>query len=308
LFITPNAGQIRSRAAALGLVATVGLTLFKLGVGAVSGSVGVLSEGIHSFLDLISAMVTYYAAPHSIKPADDDHPFGHGKFETISSLFESLLLILAAVVIFYEAVDHFHHLQPIRHQGLGILVISVSMGVSYWVYRQNLADSALVDSRALRVNALHFLSDVVASLGVLIGLVLLKFTGWLMIDPIIAMLVAIYILFVAGQQVKLALDELSDTHLPDAEVQKIRQIIESYRDRMIEVHDLRTRKSGSFRHVDFHLVQCGEISVEKSHDICDEIEHSIVDVYPGAWVNIHVEPCRVVRGTECRKTCPNVIL
>jgi cation diffusion facilitator family transporter len=288
-------------------LATVGLTAFKLAVGVISGSVGVLSEAIHSFLDLISAMVTFYAAPQSIKPADDDHPFGHGKFETISSLFESLLLVLASLLIFWEAVEHFHHLQPVTHQGLAILAIATSMGVSYWVYRHNLAASVHSDSRALRVNALHFFSDVVASLGVLLGLLALKFTGWLWIDPVIATLVAVYILFVAGRQVKLALDELSDTQLPAEEVEAIRKVLNGYQNhpnKMIEAHDLRTRKSGAFRHVDFHLVQCGALSVEKSHDTCDEIESAIDHLFPGALVSIHVEPCRVVRGLDCRKSCP----
>ncbi|MDR3608321.1 MAG: cation diffusion facilitator family transporter [Oligoflexia bacterium] len=288
----------------MGLAATIGLTALKLGVGIASGSVGVLSEAIHSFLDLISAGVTFYTAPHSIKPADEDHPFGHGKFETISSLFEALLLVIAAVMIFYEALNHFHHLQAIEYPGLAMAVIGVSIVISYWVYRQNSVASAQVDSRALRVNALHFLSDVVASVGVFAGLVLLKFTGWLWIDPAIAIVVALYILFVAGTQVKFALDELSDSQLPEAEVREIRKILDGFRDRTIDAHDLRTRKSGSFRHVDFHLVVCGELTVEQSHEICDEIEQAILALYSEALVSIHVEPCRHVRGADCHLTCP----
>jgi cation diffusion facilitator family transporter len=207
-------------------------------------------------------------------------------------------------VIFYEAVHRFQHPAAIEYQGLAMFVIIASMAVSYWVYRQNLAASRATDSSALRVNALHFLSDVVASLGVLLGLVLLKWTGWSVIDPIIAILVAVYIVIVAGRQIMQAIGELSDTQLPEAEVRDIRSVLDSFRGRMIEAHDLRTRKSGAFRHVDFHLVVCGELTVERSHEVCDEMENAIQAKYPAASVSIHVEPCGHVRGPSCRETCP----
>jgi cation diffusion facilitator family transporter len=143
----------------------------------------------------------------------------------------------------------------------------------------------------------------VASVGVLLGLVLIRFTGWQEIDPIVAFGVAIYITLIAITQVRKALQELADTQLPDSEVQQIWHILEEFDQRYIDAHELRTRKSGRDRHMDFHLTVCKELTVEQSHDLCDDIERRMVDRFPHASVSIHVEPCEHER-TECNLTCP----
>jgi cation diffusion facilitator family transporter len=281
------------------------LTALKLGVAFASGSVGVLSEGVHSFLDLISAGVAFFTVREAGKPADEDHPFGHGKFETLSSLFESLLLIAAAVLIVSEAADHWAHPQPIAHQGLAMAVIGISLGVSYFMYRHNLSAAQENESSAIHVNALHFLADTVAGVAVLGGLIAIRLTGWLFLDPLMAFLVAGYIVVISAKQVKGALMELTDRQLPEAEIKSIQGMIDEFRSQpgqggmVIEAHDLRTRKSGSTRHVDFHLVVCGKASVEKSHEVCDQIEERIMSVFPRASVNIHVEPCETLQ-----RRCP----
>ncbi len=297
--------KIRYRAATLALVATVGLTVLKLGAAYLSNSVGVLSEGVHSFLDLVSASVSFFTVREAGKPADEDHPFGHGKIETLSSLFESLLLVIAAVAIIYEGIQHIYFPEPLQHEGLAISVILISIAVSYIIYRNNSRAAILTESSALHVNALHFISDVVASVGVLIGLVLIKLTGWALIDPLIAFSVAGYILLISLKQVKKALMELSDIQLPEAEIETLRTIL-SRGGAMIEAHELRTRKSGATRHIDFHLVVCGQMSVEASHSLCDELEMKITSVFPRASVNIHVEPCEKER-TRCHHTCKNYL-
>ncbi len=300
---SPASSGVRARAASLALVATVGLTALKLGVGALSGSVGVLSEGIHSFLDLVSAAISYFTVREAGKPADYDHPFGHGRIETLSSLFEALMLVAAAMLILYEAIVHIRSPRPIHYEGLAIGVILVSLVVSFVVYRHNLLAARESESSALHVNALHFLSDVIASAGILLGLVILKFTGWLVIDPLIAFAVAAYILSISARQVKVALAELSDIQLPEPELQAIRGVLSEFRGPTIEAHDLRTRKVGPVRHIDFHLVVCGHMTVQDSHSICDRIEERIMSVYPRASVNIHVEPCETDK-TGCSTTCP----
>lgn len=276
--------------------------MFKLSVAKLSGSVGMLSEGVHSFLDLISASLSYFTVRHAVKPADADHPFGHGKIETLSSLFESLLLVAAAGWITYEGVQHVTHPAPIEYEGLAMFTMGVSIAISYWVYRHNLNASEVAESSALRVNALHFLSDVVASIGVLVGLVLLKLTGWLMIDPIMAFAVAGYILLISVKQVVQALQELADAQLPDSEIEEIRKVVSQFEGRTIEAHDIRTRRSGMTRHIDFHLVVCGHMSVHESHAVCDEIELKINERFPNASVNIHVEPCET-EHTGCAVDC-----
>jgi cation diffusion facilitator family transporter len=277
----------------------------KLAAGYASGSVGVLSEGMHSFLDVISAGIAFFTVREAGKPADHDHPFGHGKIETLSSLFESILLLFAAALITYEGVERFLHPEPLRYEGLAFATIAFSAAVSYYMYRHNRGAAVAAESGALHVNALHFLSDVVASVGVLAGLALMKVTGWLVIDPLIAFAVALYILVISARQVRRALQELADTQLPEEEIAAIRDLIEEFRadGRMIEAHDLRTRKSGATRHIDFHLVVCGQKTVEESHAICDQIEDRILGTYPRASINIHVEPCENER-TGCQRSCP----
>lgn len=267
-----------------------------------SQSVGVLSEGLHSFLDLVSAAISFFTVREAGKPADEDHPFGHGKIETLSSLFESILLVVAAGVMVFEGMSHLKNPHPIEHEGLAMGVMILSLIVSYATYRHNLSAAKETESSALHVNALHFLSDVVASIGVLVGLVLLKLTGWLFLDPIIAFGVAAYILIVSLKQVKTAVLELSDTQLPEGEVHQIRQLLFTGQESMIEAHDLRTRKSGATRHIDFHLVVCGQMTVENSHAVCDQLESKIIQVFPQASVNIHVEPCEKEQ-TLCHTTC-----
>jgi cation diffusion facilitator family transporter len=271
-------------------------------VGYLSGSVGVISEGIHSFLDVISALVGFFSVREAGKPADPEHPFGHGKIETLSALFESLLLVVAAVLITYEGIEHLKNPQPIQYQGLAIATIFISMVLSYVVYRHNAHAAGQTDSPAIQGNALHFLSDVVASAGVLVALLILRFTGWLIIDPLVAFGVAAYILFISAKQVKASLMELADTQLPATELRMIRQILDSFGFSETEAHDLRTRKSGATRHVDFHLVLCGEMSVNDSHAVCDQMETKIGEVFPTASVNIHVEPCEKA-STTCQAGC-----
>jgi cation diffusion facilitator family transporter len=289
------------------LAATIGLTALKCVAGYLSGSVGVLSEALHSFLDLLSAAVSYFTVREAGKPADEDHPFGHGKIETLSSLLEAVLLLAAAVFIIQEAIEHVLHPRPVEYAGLAIVVIGISLVVSWLVYRHNIRAANDTDSSAIRVNALHFLSDVLASGAVLVGLILLKLTGWLKIDAIMAFIVAGYILVASAQQVKRALRELTDVQLPEPEIRRIKTLIDGFRDKermpIIDAHDLRTRQSGSTKHIDFHMTVCGHETVHESHVVCDEIEARLREEFPGASVNIHVEPCEHVR-VDCHLDCP----
>ena len=308
--------KIRHRAASAALLATIGLTGFKLGVAALSGSVGVLSEGLHSFLDLVSASLSFFTVQEAGKPADEDHPFGHGKIETLSSLFEALLLVGAAALMIYEGTLHIAHPHPLRFEWLAMLTLFISMIVSYGMYRHNSVAAAASESSALQVNALHFLSDVVAAAAVLLGLVVLKFTGWLLIDPLLGFGVAAYILIVSAKQIKRAILELSDTQLPAEEIRVIRECLDRYVARLpgkiMNAHDLRTRRSGATRHIDFHLEVCGLLSVKESHDICDEIEGELDHVVPGASITIHVEPCEQrdgpceQRGNPCSASIKSI--
>jgi len=283
--------KARERATRLALSVSFGLTVLKFGAAKLSDSVGVMSEGVHSSLDVISAAMAFYTVRHAVKPADEDHPFGHGKFETISALFESLLLILAAVLIIYEGVHRLLHPEPLVNPWISVAVMAISLLASYGVYRNNHRVAASEHSMALEANALHFLTDIVTSLAVLVGLLVIHWTGIIWIDPVLALMVGMYIVKMTIAQVRTALLELTDVHLPEEELQKIRDLIGLSRTQFVDMHDLRTRRSGAERHIDFHMNVCGSTSVEESHRVCDEIEARIQAEFPGTSVTIHVEPC-----------------
>ena len=271
-------------------------------MGLISGSAAVFSEGLHSFLDLVSASISFFTVREAGKPADEDHPFGHGKIETLSSLFESLLLLVAAGMMVYEGYEHLIHPQPLQYQGLAIGAIVFSMIVSFVMYRHNLSASLLVESNALETNALHFFADVMASVAVIIALVVVRFTGWLWVDAAMAFAVAAYILIISAKQVKSAMVELLDVQLPQTEILTIRSVLDTFKDRGIQTHDLRTRRSGAVRHIDFHMMCCGKMTVGESHAVCDEMEEKIAKVFPNASVNIHVEPCEQ-ETPDCHVKC-----
>ncbi|MGE0616710.1 MAG: cation diffusion facilitator family transporter [Bacteriovoracia bacterium] len=294
---------VRAQAARVALAATILLTFFKFAVALYMGSVGVLSEAIHSLLDLLSAGIAFFTVRAAVQPADQDHPYGHGKFETVSSLFEALLLFAAAGFVVWEGWRAWLNPAPLQHEWLAIAVMGLSLLASYLVYRHNIGAARATESRAIEANAIHFLADVVTSGGVLAGLIAIYFTGLQVIDALMAFGIAAYILFMAVKLVKAAIAELVDVQLPAEELADLDAILARFKPKVIGVHELRTRRSGSHRHIDFHLSVCGDFTVNQSHFICDEMEDKIMERFPAASVNIHVEPCSQHDAKDCHSVC-----
>lgn len=288
--------KTRFKAASFALGATLFLTVSKLIIGLMSNSVGVLSEGIHSGLDMLSASVAFFTIREAGKPADHDHPYGHGRIETLSSFLEALLLVPAAIFILYEAYHHWVNPEPMQHTGLALGVIALSLVISFVGYLHNSKAAKKTQSSAIHLNALHFLADAVTCLGVLIGLLLIQWTGLTWIDPLVAVLIAIYIFAISWRQIRKAWEELTDTVLPADEVKKIESVLHAFVGRVIEYHDLKTRRSGVKRFVEFHLIVDGQMTVDQSHDICDEIETAIESLFDEIDVTIHVEPGSKKKG------------
>jgi cation diffusion facilitator family transporter len=279
------------------------LTCLKFIATWLSGSVSLFSESLHSLLDLVSAAVTYFTLQEAMKPADKEHPFGHGKMENLSSLLESLLLLMAAFFICSESLHALKHPSVITHQPLAIGVLVLSLTLSYGVYRHNLALSHAVDSRALESNAYHFFADFASNTAVLLGFLLIHITQWKGIDAIVAFLVAGYLTCVGIAQMKKNIKELIDNQLPEEEVKKITDQINSKEKSFIRFYHLRTRKSGSNRHIDFHLMFCGAMPVYSAHQVCDQIEEKIKHTFIDSSINIHIEPCEEFK-TNCHEKCP----
>lgn len=300
----PHARHHRIQAATLALAATFILTNVKMIVAVYTHSVGVLSEAIHSGLDLLSSLVTFFVVRAAVRPADLDHPFGHGKIESISALFEAFLLFVAGGYIVYEGVSTWAmgNEHQVQHTTLGIATLAFSVLINAVVYFQNRDVGRAHESLAIETNAFHFLTDVFSSLAVLVSLVIVKLTGWVWVDAAVAVLISIYVAAIGIVQIKKCVAELSDTALPEAEIGRVRGLIEKHKDQFLDYHDLRTRKSGAKRYLDFHLEVCSEQRVSKAHEVCDEIESDLMKEFSDVDINIHVEPCGN-HGPNCTSWC-----
>ncbi|GAW92701.1 cation diffusion facilitator family transporter [Calderihabitans maritimus] len=290
-------------AAKLSIVSNSILVLFKLITGLSINSVSIISEAIHSGLDLLASGIAYFSVREASKPADDLHQFGHGKIENLSGTIEAILIVLAAIWIIFEAIKKLLHPTPIADVRLGIIIMLISASVN-WIVSQKLFQTAReTDSVALEADALHLRTDVYTSAGVLLGFVGIKYTGWPWLDPLLALAVALLIIKEAVRLTREACLPLLDVRLPEEEEKAIVGIIEGHAEHFIEFHKLRTRKAGAERHVDLHLVFPKGRPVAEVHALCSQIEADIKARYPGTQVLIHAEPCddTCTQCSDCRK-------
>jgi cation diffusion facilitator family transporter len=296
----------KSRAAVISIASNTILTVMKLIIGIMMQSVSVISEAVHSGLDLVAAIIAWFAVSKSGKPADDEHRFGHGKIENVAGTIEAVLIFGAAFYIIWEAV---HKLRTgtveIESLGLGAAIMAVSAIANYFVSRHLLNVAIKTDSVALEADAMHLRADVYTSVGVLGGLVAIKLTGIAMLDPIIAIAVALMIIKAAWDLTKTAFFHILDVKLPDDEEALIHEVMDRYAGRFIEYHKLRTRKSGHIRHIDMHLVVPKQITVEAGHTLTHTITADIEQCLPYSHILVHIEPCP--GGCEkCAVECPKV--
>lgn len=289
---SPEVQAAKSRAALLSIVSNTILTVIKLIIGVMMQSVSVISEAVHSGLDLVAAIIAWFAVSKSGKPADDQHRFGHGKVENVAGTIEAVLIFGAAFYIIWEAV---HKLRDgtveIESLGLGAAIMVVSAIINYFVSRHLLNVAIKTDSVALEADAMHLRADVYTSVGVLAGLMAIKFTGITMLDPIIAIVVAMMIIKAAWDLTKTAFFHILDVKLPYDEEELIHEVMDRYTGRFIEYHKLRTRKSGHVRHIDMHLVVPKQITVEDGHMLTHQIMTDIEKCLPHSHILVHIEPC-----------------
>lgn len=283
--------DVKTKAALLSVLSNGILTVLKFIVGLFTNSVSIMSESIHSGIDLIASVIAFFAVRVANKPADEKHQYGHGKYENISGTIEALLIFVAAIWIMSEAFEKLLNNEPMESFGLGFIVMSISAIFNFYVSSHLYKVAKAHDSIALEADALHLRTDVYTSLGVLVGLVLIYFTGWQYIDPLIAILVSLFIIKEAWEIVNRAFKPLVDTSIEEQDENEIKAIIEKYSFEYIEFHSLRTRKSGSEIHIDLHLVVPRNWPIEKVHDICNIIERDIKKKYSSCHCLIHAEPC-----------------
>jgi cation diffusion facilitator family transporter len=261
-------------------------------IGIITGSLSVLAQAIDSFLDLFAVVITFLAIRVAARPADEDHPFGHGKAENVAAIVQSVLIFFAGGSIIYAAVRRVETEAALEMTEAGMAVMAVSIVASVFLSRYLLRIARREDSMALEANAHNIAADVYSAAAVLIALLVVRLTGITIIDPILAGLVALYIFKVAFDVLRKSFGGLVDVKLPEDEENAIRSFItEHFGGEVVSFHKLRTRKSGSQRHVDLHLVMPKHISLEKAHDMCNHLEKDIKDRWSDSNVVIHVEPC-----------------
>jgi cation diffusion facilitator family transporter len=303
----------KSRAAALSVASNTSLVLLKLAVGLLSGSVSIISEAIHSANDLLAAIIAWVSVRTSDQAADAEHPYGHGKIEGVSGAVEALLIVVAGIWIIVEAVKRIMHGGEVEHLGAGTAVMAVSVVVNILVSRHLFKVAKQEDSLALEADAHHLSTDVLTSLGVAVGLaVVWGYRTWTggstaldIVDPIVAILVALFILKIGADLTKSAVGHLLDRGLPEAELEIIGGILERH-STVIEWHSLRTRKSGSQRHIDVHVTMGGDATLSASHAAVRELEGDIRQALPSAHVVIHVDPLDALPPERRPKSTPGV--
>ena len=267
----------------------------KVAAGLVSGSVSIISEAIHSGLDLLASFIAYFAVRISDKPADKEHPFGHGKYENVSGVVEALLIFAAAVWIVYEAVYKLlegEHI--IEGNGLiwGIIVMFISGLVNLIVSRYLYKVARETDSVALEADALHLKTDIYTSWGVSIGLTLIYFTGYYWMDPFIAILVALFIVYEAYEMLLKAFNPLLDSAISDEEIQRITSAIEDNLLCTYNYSGLKTRKSGPINHIQFVLSTIGETHLNDACVARNILRQKIIDTIPNSEVTVVLESAK----------------
>jgi cation diffusion facilitator family transporter len=260
----------------------------KLAAGLISGSVSILSEAIHSSMDLIAAIIAFFSVRVSDNPPDSRHPYGHGKIENISGVIESLLIFIAAVWIIFEAVNKLLGAKiELDSIALGSIVMFISAVVNVFVSRRLYKVARATNSVALEADALHLKTDVYTSLGVAIGLGLIIVTGINWFDPVIAILVALFIVKEAYSLMAKAFTPLLDTAWNKDEIEELETTLNRLE---VSYHDLRTRVAGNYRFIDIHIQIPEDVSVGQAHKYCDKIENELTGMYNNLTVTIHVEP------------------
>jgi cation diffusion facilitator family transporter len=291
----------RSRAALLSIVSNTLLIALKLVAGVVTGSVAIITEAIHSSVDLVASCIAYFSVRQAEEPADASHRYGHEKFENIAAAAEGVLILVGSGVIVYAAVRSLiggHELEALGF-GIGVLAFStmVNLLVSGWLSRR----AAATQSPALEGDAAHLRTDAYTSLGVLIGLALVHWTGAEWLDPVVALAIAAAIVVTGLRIVARSWGVLVDEALPDDEQEMIRTAIEAFGGRgVVGYHQLRTRRAGARRYVDLHLQFAPGTSLEQAHGTAHALQDEICRLLPsGADVLIHLEPADKVRpGAE----------
>ena len=280
-------------AAGLSISSNAVLILFKIIIGHISGSISIISEAIHSLSDFLASVLTFFAVSRSAEPADKEHPFGHGKYEDMSGFIEGGLIIFAGIYIIFEAAKKLIFGYSMEAESmLGIYVMGFAVLTNFLVSRYLFYVAKKSDSVSLLADAEHLSTDIYSSLGVLVGLILIKITGITLLDPIIAIVVALIILKAGFSISKETLNNLLDGSLPNEDIQTIENVLKN--NKVIKGYkNIKGRKAGQYKEIELTIFFNPDMKISCCHNICDQIETDIKAALGNVSTTIHAEPATV---------------
>lgn len=291
--ITPIS-ENKKAAASLSVFSNFCLIIIKFITGIMTGSVSILSEAIHSGSDLLASLIAFFAVNKSEAPADKEHQFGHGKYEDVAGFIEGLLIVLAALFIIYEAFKKLNgETEPLNNSIAGIIVMLISIITNILVSSYLRHVAAKTDSIALYSDAEHLRTDILSSVTVLLGLLIIHYTGLYIIDAIVAVIVAVIIINTGYKICKQTMNDLLDGSLPQNDLDTINAILQNYIQHGVScIKEIKTRKSGKDKEINIILLVKGDMTVTESHEMCDKLENEIEKALGNTKITIHVEPLK----------------
>ena len=298
--MSPKAGAAR-----LSLVSNTALILLKVAAGIVTGSIAVLTEAVHSAIDLVASAVAYFSIQKADAPADTEHMYGHAKIENLASAVEGMLILVGAGVIALEAIRRLVVGSEVESIGFGIGAIAVSIVVNLVVSRYLSDRAARYESPALEGDAAHLRADSLTSIGVLVGLLLIEITGVNQLDAVVALIVAVAIVYAGVRILSRSSRVLVDEALPPEELDQVKRAIEEHSGpEVIGYHKLRSRRAGSARYLDLHVQFAPGTTLERAHHVAHQLQDVIRDRIRSADVLVHIEPARAADWARVRQSGP----
>lgn len=282
--------KLKKKAALVSIFSNTTLITLKFLAGIFSGSISIISEAIHSSTDLLASFIAYFAVTQSSKPADDDHQFGHGKYEYIASLFESLLIVFAGLCIAKHAFEKLYFSTSYTIDvNTGLLVMLISMIVNYAVSKYLFKIAKITNSPAIMADGTHLSTDMFSSVAVIVGLVIVKVTGLAIFDSLVALIVTVIIILAGIDIYKKAQNNLLDTALTTSQIDEIKQIVGQFPE-IKSIKSLKTRNNGFYKNIVITLLVNGDMTVTDAHNLCDRIELAIDRQLKDTEISIHIEP------------------
>jgi ferrous-iron efflux pump FieF len=267
-----------------------GLTAIKLAVYFMTNSMAILASAADSFMDLIVSLANFLFIRSASKPADEDHAYGHGKIESLGGLLQSLVIAAMAIAVAALAIQRLRTPQPLHQPIVGVVITLIAIAVNFWHIR-NLRRSMIESgSQVMASEYLHYASDIFAYIGVIASLLLFKITGSTFWDPLISLFIVMYLIKGVWSIFETALEELLDKQLPDPTLKEIDRLIRSSHPKVTDYHDLRTRKVGQTKFIEFHVVLRDVHAFKEAHEITESVIFRLCETYPGSIVTVHSDP------------------